>query len=152
SGAGQPFASSGFTTYPFVPPHWPVYPSVVGLSFGGSAMVRAWWRWASKQNRMTTRGVSKPGWRLVLEVLEDRTLPSFMTAPTLPTGTSPIGGGTPVAVATGAFNGDGKLDVVTANLGSNSISLLRGNGNGTFHAASSVAVGFAPTALAVADF
>ena len=39
----------------------------------------------------------------------------------------------PVAVAIGHFYGDNMpLDIVTANYGGNSISLLQGNGNGTF--------------------
>ena len=50
----------------------------------------------------------------------------------------------------GDFNGDGKSDLVTANDGDNTASVLLGNGNGTFQAkqdfdhrkrASSVAVG-----------
>ena len=32
----------------------------------------------------------------------------------------------------GDFNGDGKLDLAVANYGSNTVSVLLGNGNGTF--------------------
>ena len=41
----------------------------------------------------------------------------------------------PTAVATGDFNGDGKVDLVVANKGSKSFSILLGNGDGTFQAA-----------------
>lgn len=41
-------------------------------------------------------------------------------------------GSYPNSVGVGDFNGDGFLDLVTANLGSNSVSVLLGGGNGTF--------------------
>ena len=75
---------------------------------------------------------------------------------------SPSGGASPKAVAVGDFNGDGKLDLALAQCsdsnacfdGSNgSVSVLLGNGDGTFQAAVSYSSGdrFA-TAVAVADF
>src|SRR5262249_39405570 len=50
-------------------------------------------------------------------------------------------GANPRAVALGDFNGDGRLDLVTANAGTNTASVLLGNGNGTFQAAASFPVG-----------
>src|SRR5262249_44022768 len=41
-------------------------------------------------------------------------------------------GGAPHAVAVGDFNGDGLLDVVTAQQLSDTVSVLLGHGNGTF--------------------
>ena len=41
-------------------------------------------------------------------------------------------GSEPTAVAVGDFNGDGNQDLAVANYGSQSISVLLGNGNGTF--------------------
>jgi hypothetical protein len=38
----------------------------------------------------------------------------------------------PGAVATGDFNHDGKLDLAVANTASNKVSILLGNGDGTF--------------------
>ena len=61
-------------------------------------------------------------------------------------------GTNPVAVAAGDFNSDGKLDLVVANSGSNNVSVLLGNGDGTFHDPTSNGVGSTPTSLAVADF
>jgi uncharacterized repeat protein (TIGR01451 family) len=41
----------------------------------------------------------------------------------------------PVAVGVGDFNGDGKADLVVANVGSANVSVLLGNGDGTFQSA-----------------
>ena len=41
-------------------------------------------------------------------------------------------GKNPTSVSTGDFNADGITDIVTTNIGNNSISLLFGNGDGTF--------------------
>jgi hypothetical protein len=57
----------------------------------------------------------------------------------------------PVAVTAADVNGDGHVDVITANNGSNTVSVLLGKGNGTFAAAQNFAVGKNPTAVAVAD-
>jgi Bacterial Ig-like domain (group 3)/FG-GAP-like repeat len=63
-------------------------------------------------------------------------------------------GNFPVAVRTGDFNSDGLLDLVVANAGDNTVSILLGNGEGTFTEASGspVAVGTFPFFLVVADF
>ncbi|MFE1886931.1 FG-GAP repeat domain-containing protein, partial [Streptomyces diastatochromogenes] len=41
-------------------------------------------------------------------------------------------GDVPASVAVGDFNGDGKLDLVTANANSDNVSVLPGIGDGTF--------------------
>src|SRR5262249_230702 len=58
----------------------------------------------------------------------------------------------PYQVALADVNGDGKLDIVTANYQGGTASVLLGNGVGTFQAARSFATGPTPYALAVADF
>ena len=58
----------------------------------------------------------------------------------------------PLALVTGDFNGDGRLDLVTANVDSGDVSVLLGNGDGTFQAQRRFAVGDAPGTLVVADF
>jgi hypothetical protein len=58
----------------------------------------------------------------------------------------------PVAVAAGDFDGNGALDLVTANISSGTLSLLLGNGNGTFQPRIDLAVGAAPRAVSVGDF
>ena len=52
------------------------------------------------------------------------------------------------------LTGNGTMDLVTANSGSDSVSVLIGNGNGTFKAAETFAVGTneTPTAVCVGDF
>ncbi len=45
-------------------------------------------------------------------------------------------GANPVSVAAGDFNGDGKADLAVANLGSNTVTILLGNGAGGFAASS----------------
>jgi len=69
---------------------------------------------------------------------------SFRVAPTYGAGS------TPVSVAVGDFNGDGKPDL--ANSGSSNVSVLLGNGDGSFQAAGNYAAGPGPTSLAVGDF
>src|SRR5207245_7386402 len=49
------------------------------------------------------------------------------------------------------LNGDGKLDIVTANAGSNNVSVFLGNGDGTFGAPIKFAAGASPSALAIGD-
>jgi hypothetical protein len=57
-------------------------------------------------------------------------------------------------VAIGDFNGDGKLDIATANNdATSSVSVLLGNGNGTFQTPMQLASGgLNPTAIAAGDF
>ncbi len=67
---------------------------------------------------------------------------------------SPLAVGTgPASVAVGDVNGDGTLDILTANAGSNDISLLVGGGRGSFRPGSRIAFpGEAPpTLIAVGD-
>jgi hypothetical protein len=49
-------------------------------------------------------------------------------------------------------NHDGKLDILTASKGSDTLSVLLGNGNGTFQSAKEFPLGDTPTAIVTADF
>ena len=67
----------------------------------------------------------------VAEALEPRQLLNavyFLPGSVLDAGTNPT------VVKTGDVNGDGKMDLVVSNRGSNNISVFLGNGNGTFQA------------------
>lgn len=54
-------------------------------------------------------------------------------------------------IAAGDFNGDGELDLVASNFVSNNVSVLLGNGNGTFRAGGHYNVATNPSSVAVAD-
>src|SRR5216684_1652099 len=58
----------------------------------------------------------------------------------------------PSSVAVGDFNADGVPDLAVANTDSNSVSVLLGNGDGTFQTAQSSAVETQPSSVAVGDF
>jgi hypothetical protein len=86
---------------------------------------------------------------LVLELLEERTVPSFFPAVNYPAGPGPR------SVAVGDFNGNGKLDLAVADLpsfGNGGLSVLLGNGDGTFQNPVFYATGSRPIAVAVGDF
>jgi Ca2+-binding RTX toxin-like protein len=61
-------------------------------------------------------------------------------------------GGAAYSVEVGDFNGDGSLDLVTSNYYSDNISVLLGDGSGSFGSANLFDVGDAPEGLGVADF
>src|SRR2546426_554610 len=60
-------------------------------------------------------------------------------------------GAHPQSVAVGDVNADGKMDVVVANAGSNTVSVLLGNGDSTFVTLAPIAVGTTPQSIAVGD-
>ena len=70
----------------------------------------------------------------------------FASSQSYPVGTNPSG------IAIGDFNGDGKPDIAVVNSGSNNVSILLGNGDGTFQAAKNFDVGNSMTSIAVGDF
>ncbi len=60
-------------------------------------------------------------------------------------------GTAPSSVAMGDFNGDGKLDLAVSNYSGNNVSILLGNGDGTFQPAVNYAAGSLPEFLTAAD-
>jgi hypothetical protein len=58
----------------------------------------------------------------------------------------------PFSIVTADFNGDTKLDLAVANQGSNTVSILLGNGNGTFQSRVDYATGIASSVLTTGDF
>src|SRR5260370_725933 len=89
------------------------------------------------------RALSPP---LLLERLEDRLVPAFLAA---------LGSDAdclPYSVAVGDFNRDGTPDLVVANRGSNTVSVLLGNGDGTFQPTRNLPGFRGPVFVAVGDF
>src|SRR5439155_14561622 len=89
-------------------------------------------------------------YRPLVEVLEGRSLLSFITAPAYTAGINPN------SVAVGDFNGDGIPDLAVANFGTypdfrGTVSILLGKGDGTCRAAQNFAVGLGAISLAVGD-
>jgi hypothetical protein len=71
---------------------------------------------------------------------------SFVTSRDFPVGQIPS------SVVVGDFNGDGKLDIVTGNQFSSTISVLLGKGDGTFQPVVTYAPGGSPNAVITGDF
>jgi hypothetical protein len=66
---------------------------------------------------------------------------------------SPIGvGHSPSNIAVADFNGDGYPDLAITNQADNTVSVILGNGDGTFRADAVLAPGNGPIAVATADF
>ena len=92
--------------------------------------------------------------KAAIEALESRVLltwVSFGTEQQITTGAGPD------VVAVGDFNGDGKLDMATANTGhspdyKDSLSILLGNGDGTFRSRIDYELDGTPRGLVVCDF
>jgi hypothetical protein len=78
------------------------------------------------------------------------TLSTAFQASTPPFQQLPSGGG-PNSIITGDFNGDGILDLATADYDANEVSVFLGRGDGTFAPALNFATGLAPYFLASAD-
>ncbi|MFX0202969.1 MAG: FG-GAP repeat domain-containing protein [Candidatus Hodarchaeota archaeon] len=57
----------------------------------------------------------------------------------------------PWSIAIGDLDGDGALDMAVANYGSHNVSVLSGNGDGTFQRAVDYGVGAVPFAVAIGD-
>ncbi len=70
----------------------------------------------------------------------------FTTAVNYAAGTSPI------SIVVADFNGDGKPDLAIADFNSGDVSILLGNGNGTFQTAVSYGAGTRPISIATGDF
>jgi hypothetical protein len=99
----------------------------------------------SSLRRSRSRQIS----RACCETLEERRLMSFSPAASFPVGTNPQD------VVSADFNNDGKLDLATSSFddaGNGSVSVVLGNGNGTFKPAQTFATGPYVFSLAAGDF
>ena len=101
-------------------------------------------------NHSPRRGARRPrvrGFRsLGLERLEDLCLPSFLDPVSYTVGTSMS------LLTRGDFNNDGQLDLAVSNTANNTISVLKGNADGTFQPAVNSDTGGGAVSLATGDF
>src|SRR2546428_586060 len=109
------------------------------MAFSHSLMVR-------RSRSPSTRRCRRPFWHLLLERLESRVVPGFLAPLAFDAGVSPL------SVAVGDFNGDGHLDLAVANSDSDNVSVLLGNGDGSFQTARNFPTGSLPRSVAVGDF
>ena len=82
---------------------------------------------------------------LRVEPLEDRSLPSFGLPVNYGVGLAPE------QLVSADFNGDGRLDVATANHQENTVGVLLGNGDGTFQPARTSVIGVGAKTLVARD-
>lgn len=73
-------------------------------------------------------------------------MPGFQPVQSFPAGSSPI------SVATGDFNNDGIQDLAVLNLEDSTVSILLGNGDGTFHSHGAFSTGESCGQVIVGDF
>ena len=78
-------------------------------------------------------------------------LPTITALPSFAAQSSVSTGSKPASVILGDVNGDGNLDIITANFNSANVSVLLGNGNGTFSAKTDFATGTDPFAVRLGD-
>src|SRR5262245_52839191 len=102
-------------------------------------MALSWLQRLLKKPRPLSRSARRN--TLMLETLEDRTVPAFLPPVTFPVGVAPH------AATVADFNHDGKPDLAVVNSGpfststsQSSVSVLLGNGSGSFQPAVTTAV------------
>lgn len=93
-----------------------------------------------------------PGGGTSNTVFLEVTIPSSSMALSAPTDFSLGTGSSPAFGAVGDFNGDGKLDLAVADQNTGNVSVLLGNGNGTFQPHVDYATGRTPLSVVVGDF
>src|SRR5262245_45877891 len=95
------------------------------------------------RGRPIRRGPPVP--RPCLELLEDRTVPAFLTPVKYAVG------GYPQSVISADFNNDTIVDLAVANSNGRTVGVLLGNGDGTFQNAVNTSADY-PDSLAAGDF
>src|SRR5438270_12268209 len=94
----------------------------------------------------STRRCRRPSQPMLLERLESRVVPGFLAPLAFDAGNSPT------SVAVGDFDGDGHPDLAVANYNSANVSVLLGNGDGSFRSARNFPAGGRPSSVPVGAF
>ena len=92
------------------------------------------------------------GRNIILIALLSLSFPFSAAATEFANGKSYPAGTSPSAIAIGDFNGDGKPDIAVLNSGSNNVSILLNNGDGTFQTAKNFNAGGRFQTIVAADF
>jgi FG-GAP-like repeat/Abnormal spindle-like microcephaly-assoc'd, ASPM-SPD-2-Hydin len=94
-----------------------------------------------------------PGYMCLLQLLSLFAGVSSASAQTYAFGQASLGTGTqPLSIATGDFNGDGKLDLAVVNRSDNTVSVYLGKPDGTFSLPVNYPTGPQPSSVTIGDF
>ncbi len=111
----------------------------------------AWGRSQTRSWRVTSPATAAPTWPSQTRA----TTPCrccWATATARSSPRSPTRWGRPARIVAGDFTGDGRTDLAVANGIDNTVSVLLGNGDGTFQPQVTYAVGLGPGAIVAGDF
>ncbi len=110
------------------------------------------WRLYVTDSRQFNSGSISGGWSLEITTFPIAPpTPGSCSAPSFSPTSYPVGNN-PTNLAVADFNNDGKADIATTNQISNNISILLGNGNGTFGAQTAFGAGSSPYAIVAGKF
>jgi hypothetical protein len=100
-----------------------------------------------RPSRKSSAALGRTDWErpLVLERLEPREVPAFTVSGPFAVGTHPI------QLTYGLFDADDHVDLAVTNVSSTDVSVLLGNGNGTFGAPTNLYAGSNPYGIKAAD-
>src|SRR5438477_9362799 len=120
--------------------------------YPATGMVRITYAYPAGPYRVTVRAFDSSGASVTKTFMLKVRTPATCNPVHFAAATNVTAGNGPYASAVGDFNGDGKQDLAVTNISTHSVSILLGNGNGSFSAPANFPVGSTPTSLAVGDF
>ena len=121
-------------------------------NFNGFSPNGTWKLFVVDDSQTAAGGTIAGGWSLdITTVPVTPPGPGSCNTPTFTTSTAATGVN-PTNMALGDFNNDSKTDIAVTNQVSNDVSILLGNGNGTFNAIAPVSVSSGPYAIAAGKF
>jgi len=153
SGTFRPTDQSGFTDFfPAPAPLAPYFANNSGLNTFNGFSPNGEWRLFVVETGTLSAGVITGGWSIDITTGPIPPLPPGSCSAASFTPTNFGVGNSPTNVAVADYNGDGKQDLAVTNQVSNDISILLGNGNGTFQPQSLITAGSGPYAIVAGKF